>query len=471
MKSKFLSPLQVLGLTAFPAAVKSKICFALTALAAVALFSGSAQGVPGDRPYPLKAALNSIQVVPANGSTARARCKATGELVLGESAAVAPAIQVVCEFSGLSGALTGVDIRSARNGENGAGLCEQEKTVTVTLPNTGSGTATIGCLGQGSPFPPPLHLKGHYIVLQTALYPDGEIRGQLKPTGFDIDVDGEGRAEVSLFRPSEGLAYSFSDIGNQALVSRLNWNPATDSVPFLSDFDGDGIADWSFTRTAQTGSMQTLWLSSWGNYVGGCGFGNTNFGDIYAYGDYNGNGTTDCAVFRTGTGEWWFFDNTASFPQVTSRTWGGTGPGTPCPGDYDADGKTDLCLIRNEGGQLIWSILFSQGGEIRISWGLTTDEVFTKMPADFDGDGASEIYVARIENGRRYFWILNTATGEWRVRQWGLDTDTVKIADYDGDGVSDLAAIRETDGHLVWYINQSHDGQLHVDHWGLPGDK
>ena len=55
-------------------------------------------------------------------------------------------------------------------------------------------------------------------------------------------------------------------------------------------------------------------------------------------GDYDGNGTTDIAVFSNGQ---WYVKG-----QPPSRRSGASGD-VPVPGDYDGNGTTDIAVFRN----------------------------------------------------------------------------------------------------------------------------
>jgi hypothetical protein len=55
-------------------------------------------------------------------------------------------------------------------------------------------------------------------------------------------------------------------------------------------------------------------------------------------GDYDGNGTTDIAVFRPSSGIWFVRNG-------TTVAWGTSGD-VPVPGDYDGNGTTDIAVFR-----------------------------------------------------------------------------------------------------------------------------
>lgn len=424
--------------------------------------------------YPMTAALNSIQVVPANSSVGHGVCKINGTDI-----GWMVTFDVTCEFTGLSGGVVDADLR-----QSAAGLNQDpnevfdcwDKRATVTLPNNGSGILTLACSWDNwfGPYPS-LTSKKYYIVLKTLNYPDGEIRGQIKPTTLDNDSNGEGRSEISIFRPSEKTAWTYCGMRGAAMDERLNWNQATDSAPFLADFDGDGIADWSFVRTEpQSLKLSTIYRRSSNNEAAQVQFGNGSFGDITAIGDYNGDGRIDKAVFRPTNGIWYILDSELLFSpyqnSIRYEQWGMAGD-TPCPGDYDGDGKTDLCVIRPENEQYAWYIRKSSDMAYeRIAWGLVTDAIYVTNPVDVDGDGRNDLLVSRVQNDQRVFYALRSSNRSLQALQWGYPSDMVKLGDYDGDGRTDFAAIRTENDHLIWYIHASSDGLMRSFQWGLPGD-
>ena len=246
------------------------------------------------------------------------------------------------------------------------------------------------------------------------------------------DFDGNGLAEVAVFRPSTGVWYI------QSASAAVTWGGNGD-VPLPGDFDGDGKADVAVFRPI-TGTWYVI------NSSTQAGSGTTwgGGGDRPVPADYDGDGKTDLAVFRPATGVWYIWQSSSQ--TGITYTWGG-GSDVPVPGDYDGDGKADIAVFRPLTG--VWYIWrsASQTG-ITYTWGGGTD---VAVPADYDGDGKIDIGVFRPQTGLWYIWRSASQTGI--TYTWGGGGDQAVPADYDGDGKSDIAVFRPSTG--VWYIWRS----------------
>lgn len=262
------------------------------------------------------------------------------------------------------------------------------------------------------------------------------------------DFDGDGRADISLFRPSEGVWYvnkSRDGFGG------LQWGMSTDKIA-PADFDGDGKEDFAVYRPV-TGEWYVFNSST--NTITGTRFGLA--GDLPVQGDYDGDGKADVAVWRPSTGVWYFMHS-------SNGGFGGMQFGLPgdkpAVGDYDGDGRSDIAVFRPLTG--VWYLNRSTAGFAGGQFGLATDKI---TPADYDGDGKTDIAVYRPSEG--VWYMINSSTGQLAGSQWGLAIDIPSPADYDGDGKADLAVYRPTE--RVWYLNKSTEGFGGLQ-FGLNGD-
>ncbi|MEP6945646.1 MAG: Ig-like domain repeat protein [Acidobacteriota bacterium] len=255
------------------------------------------------------------------------------------------------------------------------------------------------------------------------------------------DFDGDGRSDISVFRPSEGNWYLFnSSIG----FSAVHWGQTGDVI-VPGDYDGDGKADFAVWRP----SVAVYYVLNSSNFT----FTSISYGqstDIPVTGDFDGDGRADFAVYRPSTSTW--FVNSSSTAQTASILFGAAGD-IPFSMDNDGDGKSNIAVYRPSNGT--WYIARPTGVPATnfdaIPFGTTGDII---VPADYDGDGRDDIAVFRPSSGT--WFIVRSSDGGLMQTHFGSSSDIPVPADYDGDGRDDIAVYRPSNG--TWYLNGSTDG-------------
>jgi FG-GAP-like repeat len=263
------------------------------------------------------------------------------------------------------------------------------------------------------------------------------------------DFDGDGKTDVSVYRPSEGNWYVAKSTGG---VSATHFGISTDQI-VPGDYDGDGKTDVAVYRD---GTWFVL------NSSNGA-FSATNFGistDKPVQDDYDGDGKTDFAVFRDGT--WYVQKSTSGY---LSANWG-LATDTPAPGDFDGDGKADFTVWRgsdNPGDADFFTLNSSNGLANSVSWGSASD---IPVVGDFDGDTKTDYAVFRPSTGDWY--VLNSGGAGYTTRHFGSNGDVPVRGDYDGDGKADFAVFRPSDKN--WYILNSSSNSFNAVYFGNPTD-
>ena len=247
-----------------------------------------------------------------------------------------------------------------------------------------------------------------------------------------FDYDGDGKADVSVYRPAATGVWYLLNSGSAAASTAFG---ATGDVIVPADYDGDGKTDIAVYR----GGTWFLQRST-------AGFTGVNFGsgtDIPEPADIDGDGKSELVVFRPSNGVWYTYNLTGG--ATTSTAFGQSGD-RPVVGDYDGDCKGDLAVFRPSNGT--WYIARSSGGFTGVAFGQSGD---LTVPADYDGDGKTDVAVFRSG-----VWYILRSTAGFSGVTFGFGTDLPVPADYDGDNKADLAVFRPSVGN--WFIQRTTAG-------------
>ena len=167
-----------------------------------------------------------------------------------------------------------------------------------------------------------------------------------------------------------------------------------------------------------------------------------------AGGDYDGDGTSDIAIFRTSSGLW--------AVRGLTRFYYGQAGDRPVSGDYNGDGTTEAGIFRPSDS--LWAIR----DLTRFEFGEMDDQA---VPGDYDGDGTTEPGAFR---GQASLWMVRGVTRAY----FGREGDIPVPGDYRGDGTSVMAIFRPGVGLWAirgltrWYFGREGDWPTFGDYGG-----
>jgi hypothetical protein len=182
-----------------------------------------------------------------------------------------------------------------------------------------------------------------------------------------------------------------------------------------ADFDGDGTSETALYRPSTGG----WFIRDYSSFT----FGQS--GDLPAVGDYTGDGIAEAAAYRPSSGLW-------SIRGFT-RLYVGSAGDRSAPADFDGDGVLDAAVFSGSRG--VWNV----PGVSRLYFGLAGD---APIPEDFDGDGIADSAIFRPSNG---LWAIRGLTRFY----FGRRGDYALPRDFDGDGTADAGVYRQDDGQWI----------------------
>ena len=232
------------------------------------------------------------------------------------------------------------------------------------------------------------------------------------------DFDGDGKAEIAVFRPWNGL-WAVRGLGR-------TYFGKTGDIPVSGDYNGDGRAEVSIFRPA-SGLWAVKGLTRL--YFGGSD-------DTPVPADYDGDSRCDVAVMGKTNGRW-------AIRNVTGVYFGISGD-RPVPADYEGSGTASIAIFRPASG--LWAVrgvtrcYFGASSDIPVpgvfkwySAGLTTGIINNQYPASAgQKSGPFKNQVA----------VFRPTTGLWAIRgytrfYYGSEGNIPLVGDYTGDSLDD----------------------------------
>ena len=296
----------------------------------------------------------------------------------------------------------------------------------------------------------------------------------------ESDYDADGITDLSVVRNTGGGANGqltwYNRRSTNGSLYAAPWGIASDFVA-PGDYDGDNRTDIAVWRSGAPG-VAAYYIF----YTATATFSIYQFGqtgdnpDVHA--DFDGDGMTDPAVYgtRTDTGSQGFFFYRGSLNNpsgaVSYVRWG-LNSDFPFTGDFDANGRADFGVQRNNGsGGGLFYLLFSNGTMSSFLFGNITDVV---APGDYDGDGRTDIALLRASGGNINWYVRPSSTGTISAAPYAVfgnaATDFPVQGDYDGDGRTDVAVWRESvDPTMNFFFWLGSTSGFRAAPWGLEGD-
>lgn len=193
------------------------------------------------------------------------------------------------------------------------------------------------------------------------------------------------------------------DLGNKAQIARTS-DAGFKGASFAGDYNGDGLVDLCEVDTSGP-YIEWTWKINNGNgdwIVNPPVYFGISATDKCVVGDFNGDGKTDIALLRSGSGvlATWYIDFSPCEGNFETKGNFGLPEDIPLAGDFNGDGIDDLCVYRPSTGQ--WYVAFSSlTGFPEYDMPLAINGVWFGSPGDvpftgdFNGDGYTDMALYR----------------------------------------------------------------------------
>ncbi|MCY1018735.1 FG-GAP repeat domain-containing protein [Pyxidicoccus sp. MSG2] len=283
------------------------------------------------------------------------------------------------------------------------------------------------------------------------------------------DFDGDGISDPSWYWTSPAPPEPGLFTVQASSMPRLMRFPAgeLDDVPLTGDYDGDGFTDFALHKARSSSMNWGGWFSVWlSNLQEWRWFTLGQPGDVPVAADYDGDGTTDFAVYHRYTSA--VYDSRVGGLVYGEFQWKSSLHGdlrtfpvgepddSPVVGDFDGDGKDDFALYKRRTSSINWGGWFTVWRSASQAWQWVTMGQEGDLPVigDYDGDGLSDfgVYTPRwpANDGGGYYTLRRSSNGTSYSVAIGEPDDVPVTGDYDGDGLTDVAVYKRRASNMNW---------------------
>ncbi|HLC38833.1 MAG TPA: MopE-related protein [Patescibacteria group bacterium] len=240
---------------------------------------------------------------------------------------------------------------------------------------------------------------------------------------------------------------------------------------FVGDFSGDGKDDLAFVKNVSISTQRWYVKLSTGTSFGAAAIWEADFGnlgDSWFVGDFTGDGKDDLALVRnvsSAAQRWYVLPSTGTefgAAAIWEADFGNLGDKW-FVGDFNADSRSDLALVKNiSAGTQKWYTILSSGSDFGTAaiWAPDFGNLGDKWFAgDFNADSRSDLALVRnVSAGvQRWYISLSSGTSFLAPTIWAPDFgnlgDSWFVGDFNKDNRSDLVMVRNVSSIVKrWYI-------------------
>ena len=270
------------------------------------------------------------------------------------------------------------------------------------------------------------------------------------PVAPPSDFDGDGKTDISIYRPSNGQWWVQRSLDGSHYV--ITFGLSTDRI-VSGDYTGDDKADIAIYRPSG-GEWYILRSEDFSYYAFQFGVDT----DIPVPADYDGDSKADPAVFRPSTATWFILKSLGGIEITTF----GLPNDIPVNADYDGDGRSDIAIRRSTQW---WIQRSSDGGVYAVAHSSSDPPSDVSVPGDYTGDGLADPAYFNTINNRE--WVYRRSDGSIGVVS-NYPAGYVPVpGDYNGDQIIDRAIFNPSTGN--WRISNSGGGFV-TTNFGSNGD-